>query len=70
MIKFENKNNGRFYYVYVSQDMLNDLVIRIVFGGVGVSRDRIIFCGNRKDIQKEIERITKRRLSRGYSIVT
>lgn len=70
MIKFENKTNGRFYYIFVSKDLLNDLVIRITFGGCNVSRNRIIFCGSRKDIEKEIERITKRRLSRGYSIVT
>lgn len=70
MIKFENKTNDRFYYLLVEKDLLHHWVLRIHFGGARVSRSRIMGFEDSHKMQKEIERITKKRLSRGYSLVT
>lgn len=70
MIKFENKNNGRFYYLRVERDMLNERVLRIFFGGQDISRVRVISYDSPDKIEKEITRLTKKRLARGYELVT
>jgi len=70
MIKFENATNGRYYYLEVNEDMLNALVLRIVYGGRRISRTRVILCDTKDAISLEIDRLSKRRLKRGYSLVT
>lgn len=70
MIKFENQSNGRFYYLMVNRDLLNDCVLHINFGGRDVSRFRSIPFTDRKTLQKEIDRISLKRLKRGYSLIT
>lgn len=69
MIKFENPSNGRFYYILVIKDMINDSVLRIIYGGRRVSRQRNISCGHQNLLRLEIEKISKKRLSRGYILV-
>ena len=70
MIKFENATNGRFYYLIIKTDLLNEMVLYANYGGVGISRSRTLCAGDRDTIHKEIERISKRRLKRGYSLVS
>jgi len=70
MIKFENKSNGRFYYLKIESDMLNECILRIFFGGQNISRVRTVSYDSKDAIQKEIERLSKRRIKRGYEIVT
>jgi predicted DNA-binding WGR domain protein len=70
MIKFENKENGRFYYVSIENDLLHNSVLRITYGGKQVCRSRVIGFENNGYIQKEIVRISKKRIKRGYSLVT
>lgn len=69
MLKFENATNGRFYYLYVDKDMLNDMVLRVIYGGRNISRTRTLLEGNRLAIQKELDRLSKRRIKRGYTLV-
>ena len=70
MLKFENKSNGRFYYLEVERDMINDFVLTIIRGGkrVRVVRHRGFDSANH--LNAEITRLTKRRLKRGYELVT
>jgi len=70
MIKFENATNGRFYYIHIEKDLLNDCILRINYGGVSVTRHRAIFCKDHNSLNRQIGRIIKKRLSRGYSLVT
>lgn len=70
MIKFENPNNGRFYYLTINKDMLNECVLRIVYGGKHSSRTRAILCDNRNAICNEIDRLSKKRIARGYVLIT
>lgn len=70
MIKFENKMNGRFYYLKVERDLLNDWVLTIINGGHFSRRVSHFGFNNLDIINRHIERITKRRLKRGYEIVT
>ncbi|MFI5405450.1 MAG: hypothetical protein ACHQ1D_02935 [Nitrososphaerales archaeon] len=69
MIKFENRSNGRFYYIGVKKDLFGDLVIHIIRGGANVSVSRLIFCDNDRTVREEIRRISKLRISRGYTLV-
>lgn len=69
MIKYENRDNGRFYYLYISKDLLNDYVLNIVRGGrnVSVHRSRGFACP--QTLNEEIRRICKIREKRGYRLV-
>ena len=69
MIKFENKTNDRFYYLLVEKDLLQHWVLRIHFGGANISRCRVIGFEDSNKMQREIDRLAKKRLSHGYSIV-
>lgn len=69
MLKFENHSNGRYYYILVKKDILNDWVLTIIRGG---SHSRVVrhFGYNCMEaINVEIERLTKRRLKRGYTLI-
>lgn len=70
MIKFENRNNGRYYYLIVEKDLFDVLVLTIIRGGLNHRIVMHLGYGCRMAIGKEIERITKKRLQRGYVLVT
>lgn len=70
MLKFENKSNGRFYYININKDMLNDLVLSVTYGGINTVRCRILLCGNLTSIHREILRLYKKRLKRGYILIS
>lgn len=69
MFKFENKSNGRFYHIDIKKDLLNDDVIVVCNGGRFTSRLRTIGLTNPYDMAKELTRLIKRRLSRGYQLI-
>jgi hypothetical protein len=69
MLKFENPTNGRFYYVEIKKDMLDDTVLAITYGGYFHSRHRNIMCDSYPAICAEIKRIAKRRIAHGYVLV-
>ena len=69
MIKFENKENGRFYYMKIEKDLFNDTVISIVRGGRNVSVNKLIFCIDEVSASKEVSRLSRVRLQRGYTLV-
>jgi len=70
MIKFENPENGRYYYLVKEKDILNELVLTVIRGGRNVRVVRRMGFGCESLIQKEIERISKKRIKRGYILVT
>ncbi len=70
MLKFENKTNGRFFYLSVNQDLLNDLVLTITRGGNHHRVIRHFGFSNEESLKKEIERLSKRRIKRGYSLIS
>lgn len=69
MIKFENKTNGRFYYLCVEKDDDNTSRLCVFYGGRRVHRSRVALFEDRTILQREVEKITRRRLQRGYSLV-
>ncbi len=69
MLRFENKSNGRFYYMDIKNEY-NQFVIRITRGGRHVCIVRDIVLDGASSMAKEINRLTKRRVKRGYSLVT
>lgn len=69
MIKFENKKNGRFYYLEIQEDLLKDKVLVAYRGGKFASVVRKMATGCDATIQKEIEKISKIRISHGYELV-
>lgn len=68
MIKFENKSNGRFYYIEVKKDLFDELVIHITRGGRNHSVNYLIYCDNPCSCRSQIDRIKKIRLRRGYTL--
>ncbi len=69
MLKFENKENGRFYYIQSQSDLINDHVITITRGGANISVVRHMGFESHETLAKEIQRLTKKRLKRGYVLV-
>lgn len=69
MLKFENKTNGRFYYLSIERDLLNDLILRIVRGGHSVSLCRTVSHLDPETMLKKIQEIIKKRIRRGYTLV-
>jgi len=70
MIKFENPTNGRYYYLIVQRDMLNDTVLSVIFGGRLSRHYRKLVVNCESAIENEINRLTKKRLKRGYIKIT
>jgi hypothetical protein len=69
MIKFENKENGRFYYMKIEKDLFNDIVVSIIRGGRHCSVNRLIYCNDEISASREIRRLSRVRLQRGYTLV-
>lgn len=69
MIKFENKNNGRYYYLFINRDIFGEFVLTTIRGGLNVRVMRHFGFNDLEKIHREIDRIKKRRLQRGYTLV-
>lgn len=69
MLRFENKTNGRYFYVMRSEDILNNLVLTIIRGGRKARVVRHYGYDCRLKIDEEIKRLTKRRIKRGYVLL-
>lgn len=69
MIKFENKENGRFYYLSVKKDLFDEWVLVIFRGGANSRVVRTFGFNCLYSIQNEINRIAKIRLKRGYTLI-
>jgi hypothetical protein len=68
-IKFENKTNGRWYYIQIQRDIFNELGLYIRRGGRNASVGWLVFCGSYREVYSKIREITQRRLQRGYILV-
>lgn len=70
MIKFENKNNGRYYYLIIEKDLFDDFILCVLRGGRNHRRIiRQFVHPDHEEINREIQRITRIRLKRGYTLV-
>ena len=69
MLKFENPTNGRFYYIQINKDMLDDSVLCITFGGANVVRHRVHMRGDESLLHREVEKLSKKRIRRGYILL-
>ena len=69
MIKFENAENGRFYYLVKEKDIFNALVLTVIRGGTHSRVVRHFGFNCEISIQREIERISRQRLKRGYRLI-
>lgn len=70
MLKFENKQNGRYYYLYVETDIFGDNVLSVIRGGLTHHRRFYrIAIGTISFIEKKIQDITRIRLTRGYTLI-
>lgn len=70
LIKFENPINGRYYYLTVANDLFNKYVLTITRGGVSARVVKHLGFDCMEKIKNEIDRLTKRRLKRGYILTT
>jgi hypothetical protein len=72
MLKFENPINGRYYYLDVQKDLINEHILVVMRGSKLNNHHRIIrisvgHC--RASLRKEIDRLSKKRLKRGYLLI-
>lgn len=70
MVRFENKTNGRFYYIEITKDLVNEHILRVTYGGYRVTRYRNLYVGSRDAMELALAHLTKRRLRRGYDLLT
>lgn len=70
MLKFENKSNGRYYYITTERDIFNDLVLTVIRGGIHGRCVRHYGFNCQESIIREINRLTKLRIKRGYTLVS
>jgi hypothetical protein len=70
MIRFENRENGRFYYMVVEQDITNKLILNIIRGGKRVRVITSILFESPFLLKIELDKRSKRRIRNGYSLVT
>lgn len=66
MLKFENPTNKRYYYISPQRDLLNDNIIIIYRGSPTKRITTSIYVGDNVNSKNELNKIIKRRLSRGY----
>ena len=69
MIKFENPTNGRFYYLDVQRDIFNDLVLTVIRGGRYTRVVKHFGYNDPLAIQRQVDKISRQRLKRGYHLV-
>lgn len=69
MIKFENVNTLRYFYLITHKDLFDQWVLTIIRGGRHHRVVRHFGFNCRTAIKKEIEKISKRRIQRGYTLV-
>ena len=69
MLKFENKVNGRYYYLQKHIDMLGHFTLVVTRGGRAVNVIRRYGFDCEIALTKKIEILIKRRLQRGYSLI-
>lgn len=69
MLKFEHPN-GRFYYIQYYRDMFDDVCVMVIRGGYNQRVVRTISCGVDSELQATVNRITKKRLRRGYILLS
>jgi hypothetical protein len=70
MIKLENKQNGRYYYLFIQKDLFNHDVLIVVRGGVHHHVIRTYGYPSESVIEAKIRELIKRRLTRGYTFVS
>lgn len=70
MLKFENPTNGRYYYIIKNKDMINDLAITVIRGGIHHNVTRRMGYNDPGQLEREVEKLVKRRIKRGYVLVS
>jgi hypothetical protein len=68
MMKLE-RDDGRFYYIYISKDMIDDNVLFVLRGGRNVSILHRVCTGSMATLLGVREKLYKRRLRNRYNIV-
>ena len=68
--RWENLEKKRYYTISFSRDLFGDWVITRVWGGIGKATGRITHlpCASYEDGLKQIEKIARIRVNRGYVI--
>ncbi len=69
MIKFENYSNGRYFYIKIQKDLLNDTILTIFRGGRNHHIVRHYGYNCPRIIANAIRRLSRLRLRRGYTLV-
>lgn len=68
LIKWLRPVNKRYYYAYLEQDLLGDLIVTQKWGGIGSRKGghKLYYCATKEQAQQYIKKLAKRRKQRGY----
>lgn len=64
-------NKHKYYKLFEQQTLFNTIDVICVWGRIGgnLGNYKVIPCKNEEEVEKTIEQITKKRLSRGYKAI-
>lgn len=71
-LRWEHPIKKRYYKIYLSRDLLGDLVVTRVWGGINNANGKISHycCSSHEDAQKIIKKIAHTRSRHGYVIIS
>jgi len=71
LIRWENPQTRRYYVCYLHEDMLGDIILTMVNGGIDSYRGRVRhqLCESTMEGSQLINSIHQRRQQRGYSLI-
>lgn len=63
-------NNHKYYKLFQQKTLFNTIDVICIWGRIGgnLSNYKIISCNDKKDVEKTIEQIKRKRLSRNYEL--
>lgn len=69
MLRFENSENGRYYYIQYYRDLLQQLTLSVIRGGKRNSLIQHIIFNDPEALAKKVNQLVKLRLKNGYKLI-
>lgn len=70
MFKLENKTNGRYYYIFLENDLFGEYILVVYRGSVRRHFNPIrVLLGDKDKIDRKANQLAKIRISRGYTLI-
>ncbi len=69
-LKWVNDEKGRYYEAVLQRDLLGDLIVYQLWGGIATKRDghKSYFCSSKEQAIQYLKKLCKRREQHGYTL--